>query len=623
MAEPIDSQVQVADTPGSLRVIARAATSIAAFVGRALKGPVNEPVPVRNFADYARVFGGLWQPSTLSYAVEQFFENGGRCAIIVRVVNGARPPTLTLPTPKGRLVLRGVGAGSREYLRASVDYDTIDSKESDRFNLVVQRVRTAGSEQIEDQEIFRRLSITPGADRFVADMLLDSRLVRVQGSVPTERPSRTPPANNGAVIGYTPSNPDGDDGGPITDYDVIGSAQAHTGLFALHSAPDINLLCIPPLTRETDVGLSTLLVAGRFCKERRALLIVDPPSTWASSAAALDGMRHWPFRSEDAAMFYPRIVAFDRLRGRFEMFAPCGVAAGMIARCDESWPVWAAAEGDDAILRPGLRPAWTVTAADRARLMNAGINLLQSVRIAPKFQSSPRTLASGAAAVSDWRYLSARRLALFVMTSIERGTRWMLFERNGPGTWTRARAQVEAFLDSLYVEGAFAGRSGEDSYFVVCDERINDAEQIKRGRFNLAFGFAASKPGEYHAFIVTHEPGSSRARPISVNRFANYSPSVNLEIESSILRGLLPPSGPGVDAVPAPAVPAPAAAQAPPAASGAAVPSVATPGETPSPAPAPAPGADDDTVRMPRPQDDDTVRMPQAPLTADAAAMHD
>jgi hypothetical protein len=320
---------------------------------------------------------------------------------------------------------------------------------------------------------------------------------------------------------------------------------------------------------------------------------------------------------------YARIEAFDRLRGRFEMFAPCGVAAGMFARCDESWPVWAAAEGDDAILRPGLRPAWTVTAADRARLMNAGINLLQSVRIAPKFQSSPRTLASGAAAVSDWRYLSARRLALFVMTSIERGTRWMLFERNGPGTWTRARAQVEAFLDSLYVEGAFAGRSGEDSYFVVCDERINDAEQIKRGRFNLAFGFAASKPGEYHAFIVTHEPGSSRARPISVNRFANYSPSVNLEIESSILRGLLPPSGPGVDAVPAPAVPAPAAAQAPPAASGAAVPSVATPGETPSPAPAPAPGADDDTVRMPRPQDDDTVRMPQAPLTADAAAMHD
>jgi phage tail sheath protein FI len=540
LAEPIDSQPVTAEQPGSIRVIARAATSIAAFIGRALKGPVNEPVPIRSFADYTRVFGGLWQPSTLSYAVEQFFENGGRCAVIVRVVNGARPPTLTLPTSSGKLVLRGVGAGSREFLRASVDYDAIETKDHDHFNLVVQRVRTAGSEQIEDQEIFRRLSVTPGADRFIADALLESRLVRVQGSVPMERPARTPPAATGAVIGYTPSNPDGDDGGPITDYDIIGSAQAKTGIFALEAAPDINLLCVPPLTRDHDVGLSTLLVAGRFCRERRAMLIVDPPSSWASSAAALDGMRHWPFRSEDAAMFFPRIIAFDRLRGRFEMFAPCGVAAGMIARCDESWPVWAAAEGDDAILRPGLRPAWAVSLSDRARLINAGINLLQSVRIAPKFAASPRTLASGAAAVSDWRYLSARRLALFVMTSIERGTRWMLFERNVEATWILARAQVEAFLESLYAEGAFVGRTGEEGYFVVCDERINNEEIRRAGKINLAFGFAASKPGEYHAFLVSHSPLGSRTRPITVNRFANFSPSVDEEIESSILRGLVP-----------------------------------------------------------------------------------
>ncbi len=540
MAETIDSLVLSAEQPGSIRVIARAATNIAAFIGRSLKGPVNEPVPVRSFADYSRVFGGLWQPSPMSYAVEQFFENGGRCAVIVRVINGARPPTLTLPTATGKLILRGVGAGSREFLRASVDYDALEAKETDRFNLVVQRVRTAGSEQIEDQEIFRRLSITPGSDRFIADCLLESRLVRVQGSVPTERPARTPPAATGAVIGYTPSNPDGDDGGPITDYDVIGSAQLRTGIFALEAAPDINMLCVPPLTRDQDVGLSTLLVAGRFCRERRAMLIVDPPSEWASSAAALDGMRHWPFRSEDAAMFYPRVVAFDRLRGRFEMFAPCGVAAGMIARCDESWPVWSAAEGDDAILRPGLRPAWTVSNSDRARLLNAGINLLQSVRIAPKFAASPRTLASGSAAVSDWRYLSARRLALFVMTSIERGTRWMLYERNAEATRKLARAQVEAFLESLYAEGAFVGRTGEESYFAVCDERINTVETLRAGKINLAFGFAATKPGEYHAFIITHTMAGSRTRSIRLNRFANFSPSVDEEIESSILRGLVP-----------------------------------------------------------------------------------
>jgi hypothetical protein len=196
-----------------------------------------------------------------------------------------------------------------------------------------------------------------------------------------------------------------------------------------------------------------------------------------------------------------------------------------------------------------------VSLADRSRLINAGINLLQSVRIAPKFQASPRTLAYGAAAVSDWRYLSARRLALFVMTSIERGTRWMLFERNTQPTWTLARAQVEAFLESLYAEGAFVGRTGEEAYFVVCDDRINNEEQRRAGRINLAFGFAASKPGEYHAFLVTHQPSGSRTRSISVNRFANYSPSVDEEIESSILRGLVPLQSDDEDTVRMPQAP--------------------------------------------------------------------
>lgn len=150
----------------------------------------------------------------------------------------------------------------------------------------------------------------------------------------------------------------------------------------------------------------------------------------------------------------------------------------------------------------------------------------------------------------------------------------MLFERNSPSTWLMGKAQVEAFLDSLYAEGAFSGRTGELSYFVACDDRINTEETMRAGKVNLAFGFAATKPGEYHAFIVTHQPSGSRARPITVNRFANYSPSVDLEIESSILRGLVP-----LDPV-----------------------------------------ADESTVRMPRPEEvERTVKMPPFKAPAETA----
>lgn len=528
--------VELAEQGGAERAIARVSTAVAAFVGRALKGPVNHPLLLSSFAEFQHHFGGLWQPSTLSYALEQFFENGGAKAYVVRVVNGARPPTITLRSQAGALTLIGLNPGSREYLRASVDYDGIAESEPDRFNVVIQRVRSAGSELIQDQEIFRRISVLPESGRWVPDVLAESRLVRVVGNPPAQRPERSAGGPGGGTIGYVVSNPDGDDGAPITDYDVIGSASDGTGVFALPSG--FNFLCIPPLAREQDVGSSTLLVAARFCRERHAMLIVDPPTSWVSSRTALDALRTWPFRSDNAVMYFPRVQAFDRLRGKVETFASCGAAAGMISRCDETWPVWAAAETDDAVLRPGLRPAVPVSEAERMRLVQVGINVLASVRSTYRGGVSPRTLAAGGRGTSDWKYLSARRLALFVASSIEQGTRWVLLEPNTPATWEKARDQVESFLRTLADGGAFGGQASGESHFVISDERVNRAATIAEGKLNILFGFATSKPGEFDTWLVTHQPGGSRTRPVSVNRLATSRERVGWEIETSILRRL-------------------------------------------------------------------------------------
>src|SRR6202035_35761 len=278
------------------------------------------------------------------------------------------------------------------------------------------------------------------------------------------------------------------------------------------------MLCIPPLTRERDLGLSTLLVAARLCRDRQALLLVDPPASWTSAAAALDALRGWPFRSDSAVMYYPRVQAFDRLRGRLETFASCGAAAGMIARSDETWPVWAAAESEEAILRPGLRPAVPVSDADRVRLVQAGVNTLLSVRGGSRSGISPRTLGAGGSGASDWKYLSARRLALFVAASIEQGTRWVLMEPNIPSTWERARTLIDAFLGALAAQGAFAAADDDESHFVISDERVNRPQTLAEGKFNLLFGFATSKPGAFDTWLVTHRAGASRVRPVSVNR---------------------------------------------------------------------------------------------------------
>lgn len=529
---------EISEQSGPGHAIARVTTGVTAFVGRALKGPVDTPVTIHGFAEYVRIFGGLWQPSTMSYALEQYFENGGRTAIVVRVANGARPPTLTLPAGAAPLTLVGLAPGSREYLRASVDYDGIGDNEDDRFNLVVQRLRTPGSERIEEQEIFRRLSVQPDSDRYVANVLTDSRLVRVRGDVPGARPERTPSRVASLMVGYVASNPDGDDGAPLTDYDLIGSTQRGSGLFALRGAPHFDLLCVPPLTRTDDVGLATLTVASRLCRDRHAMLVVDPPAAWSTAAVAMDALRPWPFRSEQAVMYFPRVLALDRVRGRYEVFASCGAAAGLIARGDAASPLWGARETDEPVLRPTLRTAVALEDNERARLAQLGVNTFTTVRPLQRRSSSPRTLGAGGSGPADWTWLAARRLALFILASVEEGTRWIVFQHDRPEAWARLRAQVEAFLAGLEDEGAFVGRTSAERWFVICDARLNPPETLAAGQVNLLLGFALTHAGDFHAFLVTHRAGASSVRPVSVNRLATSGERVEEEIETSILQGI-------------------------------------------------------------------------------------
>ena len=85
--------VYIEEVPSGVRTITGVATSITAFVGRARRGPVDSdeksPVRIFSFADYERIFGGLWADSPMSFAVYHYFLNGGSDALIVRVHDSA------------------------------------------------------------------------------------------------------------------------------------------------------------------------------------------------------------------------------------------------------------------------------------------------------------------------------------------------------------------------------------------------------------------------------------------------------------------------------------------------------------------------------------------------------
>src|SRR4051812_23416445 len=97
--------VYIEELPSGVRTISGVATSITAFVGYTAEGQVNKAVRIFNFGDYERAFGGLNRDSEISYAVQQFFLNGGSDAYVVRVAQGAVAAKVTLSDPNGAAVL--------------------------------------------------------------------------------------------------------------------------------------------------------------------------------------------------------------------------------------------------------------------------------------------------------------------------------------------------------------------------------------------------------------------------------------------------------------------------------------------------------------------------------------
>src|ERR687898_166701 len=82
--------VYIEELPSGVRTITGVATSITAFVGRALLGPTDEARRISSFGDFERVFGGLWEQSSLSFAVRDYYDNGGSEAEVVRLYRAER-----------------------------------------------------------------------------------------------------------------------------------------------------------------------------------------------------------------------------------------------------------------------------------------------------------------------------------------------------------------------------------------------------------------------------------------------------------------------------------------------------------------------------------------------------
>jgi hypothetical protein len=518
--------VYIEEVPSGVRTIVGVATSITAFIGRAARGPVDDPVTITNFGDFEREFGGLGIPYPMSYAVRDFFVNGGAQAIVVRLFKpDGGSGSAEIDANDLDLVAANPGTWGNT-LRARIDHDVptpanpddphplpfvqkAGLTSDDLFNLTVRDTATGLT------ETFLNLTVKGSARQVKRLLAAESSFVRVKGDLPAARPAKDEaitPENADAVWTdddlSSPVSTPGSDGGPLDPEAYEGRRSDKTGLFALEKADLFNLLCIAPNTRGgegADVPAAVWSTALSYCVERRAVLIVDPPAAWVRPAdplkdtTGLDSLGLTGEAARNAALYFPRIKQADPVwdPGQLDTFVPSGTVAGVMARTDATRGVWKAPAGTDAALRGTLELSVPLTDPEHGLLNPRGINCLRSFPVFGRVVWGARTLRGADQLADEYKYLPVRRLALFIEESLFRGTQWVVFEPNDEPLWAQIRLNIGAFMQNLFRQGAFQGSSPRDAYFVKVDSETTTQNDINLGIVNIVVGFAPLKPAEF------------------------------------------------------------------------------------------------------------------------------
>lgn len=502
--------VYIEEVPSGVRTIVGVATSITAFVGRALRGPVNQPVRVQSFAEFERIFGGLSANSGLSFAVQHFFLNGGGDALIVRVIHTgdgvAANNAVAATGATGGLDVAAANAGAwGNRIRIVVDHVTRDPADTTLFNLTVQEMDGTGpSANVIASESFRNVAVTATSPRFVQTVLAAESVFVRATAVPNVRPGQATLFLTGGQDGIAP-----------TPAEVQGVPANKTGIFALEDADLFNLLCIPPVAPDGDTDPAVYTAALAYCKTRRAMLLVDSRNSWATPTAVETDANNAagfiaPLRDENAVLYFPRVRMADPLQeNRLAAFVPCGVLAGVIARTDAQRGVWKAPAGQDATLVGVRELVYKMTDGENGRINPLGVNALRAFPVTGNVAWGARTTEGADRLASEWKYIPVRRLALFIEETLFRGTQWVVFEPNDEPLWAQIRLNVGAFMQDLFRQGAFQGSSPREAFFVRCDRTTTTQSDIDRGVVNIHVGFAPLKPAEFVVIRIQQIAGQS------------------------------------------------------------------------------------------------------------------
>lgn len=503
--------VYVEEVEAGSRPIEGVGTAVAAFVGLAEKGPVNEPTLVSNWTQFAETFGDFIDGSYLAHSVYGYFLNGGGNCYVVRIgadggngqSSGSRQKQITGP---GQAKLGGylITAKSTSSKKISVTVEAPEDEKAsdDKFRLVVNVDGKA-------TETYDGVTTKKGADNVATKVSAESKLITIeevaQGSALMK------PAKGAVDLEAPQPEPSPPSTDRLSADDYVGDAADRTGFAGLEAVDEVTMLAVPDLMAAYEQGAIDLetvqavqLAMIAHCELMGdRLAILDPPPNlspqqikdWRVDGAGYD--------SKYAALYWPYIKVFDPATGTNRFVPPAGHIAGVWARNDDTRGVHKAPANE--VIRGAISLQTNITKAEHDLLNPVGINCVRSfpgrgIRI-----WGARTLSSDPA----WRYLNVRRLFNYLEESILSGTQWVVFEPNDDALWARIERTISAFLVNEWRKGALFGTSPSEAYYVKCDRETNPAEAIDAGQVTCQIGVAPVKPAEFVIFQLAQFSGGA------------------------------------------------------------------------------------------------------------------
>ena len=292
--------------------------------------------------------------------------------------------------------------------------------------------------------------------------------------------------SNGSVLTVTPDAFLGKDDGP----------GKRTGLQAFQENGNVSIMAIPGVTAP-EVQAS--LIA--FCENKKSCFaILDVPMELkkTNDVANFRDM----YDSTYAAMYHPWLEMYDAGSKRSAYFPPSGAMAGIYARTDIERGVHKAPANEVVRGCTGLSCAYNEGEQD---ILNPiGVNLIRSFTGRGIRVWGARTISSNGL----WKYLNVRRLFIYVEESIKANTNWVVFEPNSTTLWNRVTRTIETFLATCWRDGALAGSTPSEAFFVECGPTTMTQDDIDNGRLICQIGIAPVKPAEFVIFRITQKTAS-------------------------------------------------------------------------------------------------------------------